>query len=171
MPPGTQCLGSQRSGHSRWGISGVPSVTSSCQWPLSSAGGSQGSEGLMRCPSTKGWEWPGMVPGPGLRATFSSRQWSLKPRPWGGNGAVRATELQETASSFSSPVCWCVRRGRWRPARSMSGPWQPGHGKQRPMYNSSQKKTVAGPQGLPLPLRTSGRDSPRPWRKGPTRAP
>lgn len=67
MPPGTQCLGSQRSGHSRWGISGVPSVTSSCQWPASvQCGWQPGDGGLDEVPLHQGlgmawhgsWAWP-----------------------------------------------------------------------------------------------------------------
>lgn len=63
-----------------------------------------GDGGLAEVPLHQGWEWPGMAPGSGISATFSSRQWSLKPRPWGGDGAVQAAELQETAGGFCLPV-------------------------------------------------------------------
>lgn len=60
MAHGTRCLGSQRSGHSRWIESGAPAL-SQLPGAFVQCPGSQVMEGLMRC-----WAQPGTVPGPGV---------------------------------------------------------------------------------------------------------
>lgn len=116
MTHGPQCLGSQCSGRSRWVGSGVPTVRSSCH-PVQ-CGWQPGDGGLDEVPLHQGWERPGTAPGSGI----SERPSVLPSGAWGGDGAVQAAELQETAGSFSSPVCWCVRGGRWRPGQQRVGP-------------------------------------------------
>lgn len=108
-----------------------------------------------------GWRRrPSPEAGTRLARLLGPASWSglqLPPGRRGGTTLSRLLSGREQPAASRPPVCWCVRGDRRGP----------GHGRQRPMYNSSQeKKTVARPEGLLLPLGTPGRDSPCPWRKG-----
>lgn len=113
-----------------------PGVRSRCPWLLSSAGGIWGWRACWR-PLHQGWEEPG---------------------PSGANRAVRAAELQDTAGGLAGPQRAGVSEvGGGGPAGSASAPQRLGCSRQRPMYSSSQKKTVAQPEGPAAPSGDSGR--------------
>lgn len=100
---GTQCSVSWCSGQSGGVRSGAPCVGSSCQWPLPSAGGSQGVEGSPPPRPGPAWGDPGTRR---PRAAFGLSAVGPQSR----NEAVGAAPPRGPAGSLSSSVCWCVRR-------------------------------------------------------------
>lgn len=127
----------------------LPVASVQCGWR-------PGDRGPDEVPLHQGWEWPAWFLG------LRSCQWSLKPGPGVGMVPSGPPGCRKRPGPSHRPRLLVCERWELEAQPAVRG----GHGRQRPMYNSSQKKTVARPQGLPLPLRTPDRDSPHPRRKG-----
>lgn len=126
----TQCLGSQRSGHSKW-MKAVPPAPGPAANGLCLVRWQPGDGGLDEVLGTaRHGPWAGH-----LRAALCSHPGSLKPGPQSRNKAVEAAGLQEQRAASRLPsllVCetWEMEA---RPAVGRT------HGRRHPMYNSSQK--------------------------------
>lgn len=131
-------------------------------WLLSCVRDSQGRRLDEGHPPRAGW--PQTVPGLESQKLLAGGTRRSNREP-----GCLTTLLQQTACGF--PRFAGEGGRRWRPGcqchtnqGSQDGPC--------PMYNSPQRKTVAGPEFLPgLGPQTPGRTSPHPWRNGPTKAP
>lgn len=126
---GTQCSAGWRSGHSRWVRSGAPRVRSSHRGPLSGVGGR-----LDEAPLRQG-------------RPSAPHQWG----PGAGTRLSRPPCCTEWPTASRLPGLLVCEEGGGGPAVRVLDPRQPGHGRQRPMYNSPQKKKTGacGSPGRP----------------------
>lgn len=93
----------------------APCAGARCQWPLPSAGGSQGMAGWRRRPSPEAGTRLARLLGP---ASWSGLQ--LPPGRRGGTTLSRLLSGREQPAASRPPVCWCVRGDRRGPAMAGS---------------------------------------------------